>query len=51
MMPRGQRISIGGIVYHVLNRGNDRRTIFHKAADGLRVSSKLEAAFPARSRE
>lgn len=29
-IPRGQQ---AGVVYHVLNRGNGRATIFHKAQD------------------
>ena len=32
-MARGLRPSAGGIVYHVLNRGNSRRTIFYKDRD------------------
>lgn len=32
-MARAERTSVGGIVYHVLNRGNRRRRIFHKPAD------------------
>lgn len=32
-MPRIARSAVGGICYHVLNRGNNRRTIFHKEAD------------------
>jgi hypothetical protein len=32
-MPRIARVAPGGIVYHVLNRGNGRRMIFHKDAD------------------
>jgi putative transposase len=32
-MPRGPRSSLGGYCYHVLNRGNARRTIFHKDGD------------------
>jgi len=32
-MPRNPRSSQGGYVYHVLNRGNGRRTIFHKDGD------------------
>jgi hypothetical protein len=31
-MPRIARIAPGGIVYHVLNLGNNRQTIFHKDA-------------------
>jgi hypothetical protein len=35
-IPRGQQ---AGFVYHVINRGNGRATIFHKALDyfGLRL--------------
>jgi putative transposase len=32
-MPRNPRASQGGYCYHVLNRGNSRRTIFHKNGD------------------
>ena len=32
-MPRNSRSSLGGYVYHALNRGNGRRTIFHKDGD------------------
>jgi putative transposase len=32
-MPRAARDSLGGYCYHVLNRGNDRPTVFHKDAD------------------
>jgi putative transposase len=32
-MPRAGRVAAGGIVYHVLNRGNGRSTIFHSDAD------------------
>jgi putative transposase len=32
-MPRSRRIAPGGLVYHVLNRANARRTIFEKSAD------------------
>jgi putative transposase len=32
-MPRNPRASRGGYCYHVLNRGNARRTIFHKDGD------------------
>ena len=32
-MPRTARASEGGVVYHVLNRGNDRRTVFHHDDD------------------
>jgi putative transposase len=33
LMPRGARDAQGGYCYHVLNRGNGRRTVFHKAGD------------------
>jgi len=32
-MPRTRRASQGGDCYHVLHRGNARRTVFHKDAD------------------
>src|SRR5437867_797661 len=32
-MPRTSRSAPGGIVYHVLNRGNDRKKIFRKQGD------------------
>jgi putative transposase len=32
-MPRTARASIGGVIYHALNRGNRRETVFHKPAD------------------
>ena len=32
-MPRRARDSLGGYCYHVLNRGNGRRTVFRKDAD------------------
>jgi hypothetical protein len=32
-MPCTARASAAGYCYHVLNRGNDRATIFHKPAD------------------
>ena len=32
-MPRTARAAVGGVTYHVLNRGNDRARIFHKPAD------------------
>ena len=33
MMPRTARSTEAGMVYHVLNRGNGRMRIFHKAGD------------------
>lgn len=32
-MPRSSRASIGGICYHILNRGNAQAAVFHKDAD------------------
>jgi putative transposase len=32
-MPRTARAAVGGMVYHVLNRGNDRRPLFRKPGD------------------
>lgn len=32
-MPRTARASVGGMCYHVLNRGNGRAKVFHKDAD------------------
>lgn len=32
-MPRTARASVGDVCYHVLNRGNARAPVFHKAAD------------------
>jgi len=32
-MPRAARAGEGGMTYHVLNRGNGRMGVFHKARD------------------
>ena len=32
-MPRTARASVGGVCYHVINRGNDRREVFLKDGD------------------
>lgn len=32
-MPRTARASVGGVIYHALNRGNRQATVFHKPAD------------------
>jgi putative transposase len=32
-MPRAARVAPGGMVFHVLNRGNDRRDIFEDQGD------------------
>jgi len=34
-MPRTSRAAVGGLVYHVLNRGNGRLPIFRKPGDFL----------------
>jgi hypothetical protein len=41
-IPRGQQ---AGFVYHVINRGNGRATIFHKPQDyfGLRLFQTFQA--------
>lgn len=33
VMPRTARASIGGICYHVINRGNARSTVYHSSSD------------------
>lgn len=48
-MVRTARASVGGICYHVLNRGNDRKTVFSKAADFdgfLDIVAIARARFP-----
>ena len=32
-MPRTARAAVGGLCYHVLNRGNGRADVFHKPED------------------
>src|SRR5262245_13630501 len=46
-MPRTARASIGGMIYHALNRGNRRETVFHKPAD---FDAFVEAMAEARRR-
>jgi hypothetical protein len=45
-MPRIQRGQQAGFVYHVINRGNGRATIFHKPQDyfGLRLFQTFQTA-------
>jgi putative transposase len=43
-MPRTARASQGGFCYHVLNRGNGRRTVFHKDGDYLAFLKLLTEA-------
>ncbi len=40
-MPRNNRVAPGGMVFHVLNRGNGRMRIFHKEADYLAFEKVL----------
>jgi putative transposase len=43
-MPRSARAAKGGVVYHVINRGNGRMRLFHKPADyGAFVKVLVEA--------
>jgi putative transposase len=48
-MVRTARAAAGGVCYHVLNRGNDRKTIFWRAADFddfLRIVAKARTRYP-----
>jgi putative transposase len=50
-MPRIARVSAGGVIYHVLNRGNNRQRLFHKAGDGrafLDILADVKRAVPMR---
>ena len=50
-MPRTARAAQGGYCYHVLNRGNARRTVFHKDADFdafARILAEAEVRTPVR---
>ncbi len=50
-MPRAARVAPGGVVFHVLNRGNDRREIFADQADYeafLRVMKETQERVPMR---
>jgi REP element-mobilizing transposase RayT len=42
-MPRRPRIEIGGGLYHVIARGNNRRKIFRSHDDYLRLTAILES--------
>ena len=46
-MPRSARIAPGGVVFHCLNRGNDRRELFADDADYAAFERVLEAALEA----
>ena len=43
-MPRTARAAVGGMCYHVLNRANDRKTIFHGPADFARFLTLIAGA-------
>ena len=43
-MARTARASVGGLCYHVLNRGNARRTVFYKDGDYLAFLKALRHA-------
>ncbi|MPY90133.1 MAG: hypothetical protein GEU99_19690 [Luteitalea sp.] len=43
-MPRNHRKAAGGYVYHVLNRGNRRRSIFHEPTDYEQFLKLLSSA-------
>ena len=42
-MPRTARAALGGVMYHVLNRGNGRRRVFRKPGDYLAFTNLLVA--------
>ena len=46
-MPRTARASVGGVWYHVLNRGNRREAVFHESGD---YDAFVEAIIDARTR-
>jgi putative transposase len=43
-MIRPLRVSLGGFAYHVLNRGNGRRTVFFKDGDYEAIERILAGA-------
>jgi putative transposase len=50
-MPRVGRKAPGGLIYHVLNRGNGRQRLFHKPADYqafIDLLGRVRAAVPVR---
>lgn len=46
-MPRSARVAPGGVIFHCLNRGNDRRTLFDDDGDYAAFERVLEAALAA----
>lgn len=43
-MPRTARASVGGVCYHVLNRGNGRAQVYHTDADYQEFVNRIAAA-------
>jgi putative transposase len=43
-MPRARRVNVGGLAYHVVNRGNQRARIFETAGDYAAFIKVLEEA-------
>ena len=43
-MPRAARASVGGLCYHVINCGNDRREVFLKDGDYQAFIKSMEHA-------
>ena len=43
-MPRTARAAVGGVCYHVLNRANGRKTVFHCSADFARFMALVQEA-------
>ncbi|MGA2035319.1 MAG: transposase, partial [Thermoguttaceae bacterium] len=41
-MARTARASVGGVCYHVLNRGNARQDVFHKKEDYIAFLDLIE---------
>ena len=43
-MPRTARAAVGGVCYHVINRGNGRMKVFHNAEDHVNFLELLHRA-------
>ncbi len=43
-MPRTARVSVGDVIYHVINRGNGRAKVFHKDQDYLAFLNMIALA-------
>ena len=46
-MPRPARVAPGGVIFHCLNRGNDRRAVFDDAGDFAAFERVMEATLAA----